>query len=284
MQMTDENRIKPNYRPKDNENCPCRSGEPFGKCCKSKNNEYYSLGKNYQNRKVIVNLTKSNARFEKVHQILFEITYTYGSSSISISKAIEYLKTLYSLLQDDIDEIKSYIPCNKGCSYCCYSLMLSTAIEAEYIRQYIKADFTEEQKNELLSYLRSNYDPEYSFKRLYELDEKGLNIAGKEYLKKILPCPFLKGDVCLIYEVRPFACRKHMVLSEAINCASGSRKEKRAQLQLFNPVRIGLDVMMQPVERYKGLWDKRTYPSTSIVKTVYEWFSKGFNGIDLEGL
>jgi hypothetical protein len=25
-----------------------------------------------------------------------------------------------------------------------------------------------------------------------------------------IPCPFLKEDVCSIYDVRPFACRKHL--------------------------------------------------------------------------
>lgn len=76
-------------------------------------------------------------------------------------------------LYDMIPEFK----CKKGCHECC-GMISWLAIEEEPIRIFMK--------EHNIKYVRWGID---------------------DYLQNQLLCPYLKGDKCIIYEVRPLVCR-----------------------------------------------------------------------------
>lgn len=99
------------------------------------------------------------------------------------------------------DEIAGMVapssPCKKGCSYCCYQAVIISDWEADRIAKQVKRKITD----------FIGYEPE----------EGGRDKMVQKYMGK--PCPFLKANVCSIYEVRPFACRLHYSVAEdALNC------------------------------------------------------------------
>lgn len=89
---------------------------------------------------------------------------------------------LYNLADKILEQTKEFLPCQKGCSHCCYINVSITILEAEYIERNTGIKF-----RKLLT--SKSYD-----------NNKFLGIT----------CPFLKNNTCTIYKYRPFACRKHM--------------------------------------------------------------------------
>ena len=89
------------------------------------------------------------------------------------------LRRLYSFMDELFGFVAKYTPCKKGCSHCCYIKVEISAIEAEYIEKSLG--------------IKQNPHPIET------------NCFGT-------PCPFLKDNSCSIYELRPFVCRKHVVL------------------------------------------------------------------------
>ncbi|EKP0311158.1 YkgJ family cysteine cluster protein [Aeromonas veronii] len=101
-----------------------------------------------------------------------------------IKSKANYLNKLSSLFSE-MNEIYAYVdkftPCKKGCSHCCHIPVSVSELEVEYIEKSLKIKRKE----------FSAYD---------KTQEK--------------PCPFLKDNGCSIYNVRPFVCRRHVVLTK----------------------------------------------------------------------
>lgn len=92
------------------------------------------------------------------------------------------LSSLYSEMNEIYTHGNKFTPCKKGCSHCCHIPVSVSELEAEYI-------------------------------------EKSLKIKRKPFSKydktQDKPCPFLKNNGCNIYDVRPFVCRRHVVLTKS---------------------------------------------------------------------
>lgn len=91
--------------------------------------------------------------------------------------SLKKLEMLYQLMGDLSKELMVHMPCNKGCSACCYYEVSISEIEVAYIEKHTK---------------------HHSLKKLLNKQ----NFHGQ-------PCPFLKSGTCSIYEARPFVCRRH---------------------------------------------------------------------------
>jgi len=96
-------------------------------------------------------------------------------------KALEFI-------YDYLDRFFSYsdglVACKKGCSHCCHMRVAIVQVESDYIHRKTGA----------------------SVKRL-ELDSY---VDEGPWIDANRPCPFLKDDVCSIYEFRPMVCRTHV--------------------------------------------------------------------------
>lgn len=97
---------------------------------------------------------------------------------------------------DELNNIfKTYSPCKKGCSFCCDIPLAVSDLEVILIKEYLD-------KNHI-AYKRLN-----CMKEMPRNFKKG-KIIGEKY--EGIKCPFLKDNICSIYSVRPYRCRKHIV-------------------------------------------------------------------------
>lgn len=100
----------------------------------------------------------------------------------------EKIRRLQLLASDMLRPIQPHIPCRAGCSACCQFLRVPISqTEAEMIGEFIgRAPAT--------------------------LPAGSPTAPAKPSGKFGIPCPFLKENRCSVYEVRPVACRTHIVL------------------------------------------------------------------------
>ncbi len=98
------------------------------------------------------------------------------------------------------------------------------------------------------------YDPRTD--RLYM---EGVELEGFEVPKEYkgfahpvkIPCPFLKGNVCEIHDIRPRSCREYPLLTGDLGVDCPALKSFKKFLKAFNPERIEYvvdDVSVEPVE------------------------------------
>ncbi len=94
---------------------------------------------------------------------------------------LKKLKKLFSFMDEFYGFIHNYTPCEKKCSKCCFYSITVSDVEVLHI-------------------------------------ENTYNIARKKLLVPLrniegTPCCFLENDMCLIYDARPFVCRRHIILA-----------------------------------------------------------------------
>lgn len=115
------------------------------------------------------------------------------------SKADAYARLLQ--VADQITEAAAhFVACRKGCSHCCNISVVITEFEAKKLAKV------------------SGRKP-----------ARVRKTAQRDTLVKKhfgVPCPFLKDNLCSIYEHRPFACRTHVNLSDtAFFCNTAIKPE-----------------------------------------------------------
>lgn len=107
-----------------------------------------------------------------------QFAYTFARHNGNTYSKLQYL---YDFMGDVYGFVGNHVPCKKGCNHCCHIPVSISELEVEYI---IK--LTNIKRSKVTS--------------LVNVD-KG-------------PCPFLKKGACAIYKVRPFVCRRHVMLDE----------------------------------------------------------------------
>lgn len=108
-------------------------------------------------------------------ELLFEVFSNHKGNTLT------KLQALYDFMGDIYEFVGKYVPCKKGCSFCCYIPVSISGLEVEYIK---KSENIKPSKIPIVG-----------------------NFDGK-------PCPFLKKGTCSIYKSRPFVCRMHVILDE----------------------------------------------------------------------
>lgn len=97
-------------------------------------------------------------------------------------------------------QIRSFDPeyahaCKEGCTYCCHSHVSATPQEVFLIADVMR-EILEDGEMEVLRQEIKGCTEGYS--------EEGYKKFALDYLK---PCPFLNQNICVIYDIRPLACR-----------------------------------------------------------------------------
>jgi Fe-S-cluster containining protein len=135
--------------------------------------------------------------------------------------------------------------CRAGCDACCRQLITISPLEAHAIAEWVdssprlsarSAASIEKWRSEVAWRLDLNEAVEH-FRQAdgYVSGPEGGRLEA-DYWSAGIPCPFLEDGRCSIYEVRPFNCREHYVLSEPLLCQvsldapipAGTRMEYRA--------------------------------------------------------
>lgn len=103
---------------------------------------------------------------------------------------------LQTIADGEIERIQAAGPppaCRKGCAYCCHRLVEATLPEIASIQKEVES--WSEQERESLQV------------RLAEHQTNARAYWEGAEMNMTLPCPFLVGDACSIYEQRPLSCR-----------------------------------------------------------------------------
>ena len=112
-----------------------------------------------------------------------------------------------------VDELmfiySKYSPCKKGCANCCRIAVMVSDLEVIIIKNYLD-------KNKM------NYKQIKPKKEIPQNSKQDV-LIGEQYNGK--ECPFLKDNICTIYPVRPYVCRKYIVFEE--NAEKCRRKEEK---------------------------------------------------------
>lgn len=107
---------------------------------------------------------------------------------LPLSQRIRYNK-LVKLVDEASKDIMPFTACRKGCSHCCNIAALITEVEAQRISEVIGRKPAKV----------GAFPPDVP-----ALQDKYFGV----------PCTFLKGGRCSIYEVRPIACRVHFSMAD----------------------------------------------------------------------
>ena len=118
--------------------------------------------------------------------------------------------------------------CHKGCAACCRMLVPLSAPEAFALRDWVRSRPEVEQENisRRFSESKARLQEQGIWEQLLalcdaplETDEMDLDTVNRKYYAMRLPCPFLDGEMCTIYDERPGACRELLVTSPPDQCA-----------------------------------------------------------------
>lgn len=107
-----------------------------------------------------------------------------------MKEKIPALNDIYTAFETETREYKKEAACEKGCGFCCKEAgnIDITTLEGMVIRSAMKGFARSRQK---------------SLTKLFQQEIR------KRENKVMAPCPFLmKNNACMIYEVRPFSCRR----------------------------------------------------------------------------
>jgi hypothetical protein len=206
-----------------NDVCSCGSGKKYKKCCLLKDKEedkdldadLYVTPSKTPMRTIYGSYSHDERHRNEFKNIVSKklVQPMYYEDGINLLNDIKMLFTSY------IQQYKHEISCTKGCSVCscCCIAVDTTRIEAEYIRKYLKTNFSQDQLMELHTKI-IEVVKEYPNKYLPTSTYRNKKL-DKEFFYKQIACPFLsENKECVIYTVRPYNCIHMNVFSDTIDC------------------------------------------------------------------
>ena len=104
------------------------------------------------------------------------------------------------------------VACQAGCDQCCKQPIPVTPLEVLALHSYARHRLPQDGLAALIDRLAA-----------FECDKRDMT----------LPCPFLQDGSCLVYPVRPVACRQYMVFGRA--CAKGEDASRTRPADLLTP-------------------------------------------------
>ena len=162
-----------------------------------------------------------------------------SQSSVPFSAKKELLAKLYELYEDWVSRYT--LACRRGCASCCTQSVSMTELEGRIIIEHLEKAC--EGSEQTVPATTGPLKAPLTFIRYAALCLAGDGDEGEEGEAAaewhMAPCPFLKEDVCSIYEVRPFGCRSFCSLTD---CAQSGEAETP-------PLVVGMNtVVMQIIE------------------------------------
>ncbi|MCO5340550.1 YkgJ family cysteine cluster protein [Delftia tsuruhatensis] len=150
------------------------------------------------------------------------------------------------------------IDCQSGCHYCCHYHVTVSAAEAFAIAEHLRA-IPGGTGASLLA-------------KLAATAERVAHLTEAQYLVTNIPCAFLDGGHCTIYEVRPLACRGHHAMRVDV-CQRTFEDPTSHELSTLDAVRqqvhVGYKSALQFGEHLAGL-DATLYELHGAVKEAVE--------------
>ncbi len=111
--------------------------------------------------------------------------------------AYEAVDSLITSFRNRCLRERLHVDCAKGCSWCCYQAVLVSPQEVLLISRYLSDELADAQQQVICWNAR-------------EKQAVTGTMSVREFLQYLQPCPFLLENSCLIYPVRPMACRVYL--------------------------------------------------------------------------
>lgn len=134
----------------------------------------------------------------------FSMAKEHLAEGVTETNLIRLLSTAYEAVDGLIVSFRNRclregltIGCQKGCAWCCHQAVLASTQEILLITRYLTRNLTAGQQQVIQRNARDRQEVTGS-------------MTVKEFLQTLHPCPFLIDDSCLIYPVRPMACRCYL--------------------------------------------------------------------------
>jgi Fe-S-cluster containining protein len=185
------------------------------------------------------------------------------------------------------------IPCHRGCSACCSSLVPLSVPEAFRLRKVILAmpephrQLTEQSCLLVAQRILKRKPPQQFVERTKGAPPNSLaksNIVASWYRNLNLACPFHYKGVCTIYEKRPLACREHFVKGSARACRGkrGTAEEVEIPVRMVDALAqlaseledTGIEAVMLPLMLVRHEENpqraERTWPAAMMARRFVE--------------
>jgi len=229
-----------------NDPCPCGSGKKYKKCCGAVAD--------------VINIDKA------LDSIRFNAKIGYVGTlgrrrEAFCSQYIEHKRKLIELISNkQIQEMKSIgkaVSCRKGCSFCCDEIFPVSLQEGEAIAYYLYRHekalhafvqafprwLAEARKHEDIFIRREQIETKgFSGQISFEEMQKALGKEAESYWKLHIPCPFLNGGECLIYEVRPWTCVNLFSTTPLEWCSPSSVEKPNLHLTSLTELPLPIDL------------------------------------------
>ena len=216
--------------PERNAPCPCGSGKKYKKCC--------GLNRGGPRTQDFVALNRALAykgELGRRRQAFCEAYSAFKKESLAIVEAN---------LRRGVEEMGKSITCHRGCSHCCEVYVFADLQECENIvhRLYEHED--------ILKYFLQQY-PLWrnrvdrlgtALRRTESAQERVLLGTAAEEERRAFdeglnafaalrnPCPFLKDNACLIYDIRPYVCAGVVSTNPPEYCSRQDREQDASML------------------------------------------------------
>ena len=233
---------------------------------------YKSLGKNYLGENILYNEIENDVIYDEMASILIEEIH---ENELSLTNGKKTLKEIYEIFDEGNKQFEKYASCSKGCGHCCCLYVDCSPIEAELIREYVQAHFSEEHKSILKTKIEEVAPLIPTGEEMNENTENALH-----YLNKRIPCIFLSEEnTCSIYPVRPFNCRKFLTITSPHECIKGEQVVK-INPSINNIGLLSINSLSLSVTRFKRLAVENGQDLKALFKGLPLWFKNGFEDID----
>jgi Fe-S-cluster containining protein len=120
------------------------------------------------------------------------------------------------------------LDCTEGCSWCCSQAVLASTHEVLYMFSWMEKELSPEK----LEQIRKKAEKRHRYTS---------SMKVWEFLHFIHPCPFLENGICMVYPVRPVACRIYLS-SDLESCMAqyNSPNDSKIMARLYEfPLRAG---------------------------------------------
>ena len=125
---------------------------------------------------------------------------------MNIDAKRELLEAIYRLYDDTVAPLPA--ACQKGCAHCCTRNVTLTTLEAYRMVAGLNREALERLYQNLGPAAgRDRFRPQITVNHLAELAMGDAEPPEEECDPAWTPCPLLAGELCPLYDLRPFACR-----------------------------------------------------------------------------
>ncbi|MEG0774323.1 SEC-C domain-containing protein [Clostridium sp.] len=239
--------------------CVCGSGVKYENCCMKKGHIYEAMVIDETGKQLIYDQSEVISGVESLLKFL-EWRINGANSTLSYEESRRKIKKLFEKLDTSLKPIGTISSCNLGCNHCCHLLVLTSKLEYEIINEFLHKNFSEEKILDIKEKINKHST---FFKNLNHNNEKFSVEDYEIYVSKKIPCGFLSHDnQCIIYDVRPFVCRKYLVFNDSSICGDPLNKTNQYYAKYLTTTKDAIAKL-----------NRLTYGNNLEYKHLLSWFA-----------